>query len=276
MVRASTEIGDRLGPFTLEAVLGEGGMGTVYRATREHSAEVVAVKVLKQALSRDEVYRRRFDREAHVAREVRHRHLVPVLESGDDRGVRYMAMAYVDGRSLEERIAPHPLPIGDAIRIVNEVAAGLDALHAHELVHRDVKPSNIMLARDGTALLTDFGLARGRALTVLTPPGQVMGTLDYMAPELICGQTAGPASDIYALACVAYACFVGRPPFDGHGMLEKAVAHLDEDPPDPAASRPDLPMPLTWGLSQGLAKDPARRPTTARAFARMLTLGADS
>lgn len=276
MTNAPLEAGDRLGPFTLEAVLGEGGMGTVYRATRESAAEIVAIKVLKQALSSDEVYRRRFEREARVAREVRHRHLVPVLESGDDRGVHYLVMAYVDGRSLAERIADGPLPIGEAVRIVNEVAAGLDALHAHELVHRDVKPSNIMLAQDGTALLTDFGLARGRALTVLTPPGQVMGTLDYIAPELIRGQTAEPVSDIYALACVAYACLVGRPPFGGQSMFEKAAAHLDQDPPDPAASRPDLPEPLVWGLSQGLAKDPAQRPTTARAYARMLALGADT
>jgi serine/threonine-protein kinase len=268
--------GRRIGPFTLEAVLGEGGMGIVYRGVRDRPAETVAVKVLKQALSSDEVYRRRFEREAQVAREVRHRHLVSVLESGDDRGVHYLAMAYVDGESLAERLDAGPLSTGEAARIVGEVAAGLDALHEHELVHRDVKPSNIMLAKDGTALLTDFGLARGRALTVLTRPGEVMGTLDYIAPELIRGEQASPASDIYALACVAYASLVGEPPFAGRGMFEKAAAHIDEDPPDPASRRPELPQPLSWGLLQGLAKDPARRPTTARAYARMLALGAKS
>ncbi len=194
MADAPTATGDRLGPFTLEAVLGEGGMGIVYRAIRHSSGETVAVKVLKQALSSDEVYRRRFEREAHVAREVRHRHLVPVLESGDDRGVRYLAMAFVDGPTLAERLAAGPLPVGEAVRIVSELASGLDALHAQELVHRDVKPSNAMLERDGTALLTDFGLARGRALTVLTKPGEVMGTLDYIAPELIRGDAATPAA----------------------------------------------------------------------------------
>jgi serine/threonine-protein kinase len=257
-------------------MLGEGGMGIVYRAVREPSGETVALKVLKQVLSSDEVYRRRFEREARVAREVRHRHLVPVLESGQDRGVQYLAMAYVDGDSLAERLAAGPLPIPEVVRITNEVASGLDALHASDLVHRDVKPSNIMLTTDGTALLTDFGLARGRALTVLTRPGEVMGTLDYIAPELIRGDSASPASDIYALACVAYKCFVGTAPFADLEMFEKAVAHIDQDPPDPAAARPDLPRPLAWGLLQGLAKDPAKRPTTARAYSRMLQLGADA
>jgi serine/threonine-protein kinase len=266
--------GDRLGPFRLGAVLGEGGMGVVYRAHREPSGETVAVKVLKQALSSDEVYRRRFEREARVAREVRHRHLVPVLEAGEDGEVHYLAMAYVEGRSLAERIEEGALPVQEVVRIVGEVGSALDALHASELVHRDVKPSNIMLAADGAAMLTDFGLARGRALTVLTRPGEVMGTIDYIAPELIQGASAGPESDIYALACVAYACIVGQTPFAGRGVFEKAVAHMSEDPPDPCLSRPDLPQPLAWGLLQGLAKDPAKRPTTARAYARMLALGA--
>jgi serine/threonine protein kinase len=274
-MQSKTIIGDRLGPFTLEAVLGEGGMGIVYRAVREPTGETVALKVLKQALSSDETYRRRFEREARVARDVRNRHLVPVLESGDDGGAHYLAMAYVDGPSLAEQLTTGPLSIADAVRIVGEVAVGLDALHANDLVHRDVKPSNIMLTSTGTALLTDFGLARGRALTVLTKPGEVMGTLDYIAPELIRGDGASPASDIYALACLAFACLVGTPPFADLGMFEKAVAHVDLDPPDPTVARPDLPRPLAWGLLQGLAKDPARRPTTARAYARMLSMGAD-
>jgi serine/threonine protein kinase len=267
-------LGQRLGPFRLKAVLGEGGMGLVYRAVREPSGEVVAVKVLKRALSRDEVYRRRFEREARAASQVEHRHLVPVLEAGEDDGVHYLAMAYVDGRSLGERIeAEGRLDLAESVRIVGEVASGLDALHAAGLVHRDVKPSNVMLGEDGAAALTDFGLARGEAFTVLTRPGEVMGTLDYLAPELISGTAATPSSDIYALGCVAYVCVTGSAPFAGRGMFEVAVAHVEEEPPDPAGKRPDLPSAVAWGLLQALAKDPARRPTTARAYARMLSAG---
>jgi serine/threonine protein kinase len=267
-------LGHRLGPFRLKAVLGEGGMGLVYRAVREPTGEIVAIKVLKRALSRDEVYRQRFEREARAAREVEHRHLVPVLEAGEDDGVHYLAMAYVDGRSLGERIETEgQLSLTECVRIVGELASGLDALHTKGLVHRDVKPSNVMLDRHGSAALTDFGLARGEAYTVLTRPGEVMGTLDYIAPELISGGGATPASDIYALGCVAYECMTGAAPFAGRGMFEAAVAHVEEQPPDPGEKRADLPSDLTWGLLHALAKDPARRPTTARAYARMLSAG---
>jgi serine/threonine protein kinase len=267
-------LGHRLGPFRLKAILGEGGMGLVYRAVREPGDELVAVKVLKRALSRDPVYRQRFEREARVASGVDHRHLVTVLESGEDDGVHYLVMAYVDGRSLGQRIEQKgPLSLSESVRIVAEVASGLDALHAAGLVHRDVKPSNIMLDEQGAAALTDFGLARGEAFTVLTRPGEVMGTLDYLAPELIAGAAASPSSDIYALGCVAYECLTGAAPFAGRGMFEVAVAHVEEEPPDPAEKRADLPSALSWGALQALAKDPARRPTTARAYARMLGAG---
>lgn len=268
-------VGSSVGLYRLEALLGEGAMGLVYRAVRESDGEAVALKVLKRALSRDQVYLQRFHREARVARQVRHRHLVPVLDAGNDSGAHYLAMAYVEGVSLEERIEGEgELPVDESVRIVAELASGLDALHAEGLVHRDVKPSNVMLDRNGSAVLTDFGLARGRAFTVLTRPGQVMGTLDYLAPELISGAAATPASDIYALGCVAYECVTSKPPFGGRAMFEVAVAHVEEEPLDPASARRDVPSALAWGLLQALQKDPSRRPTTARAYARMLEAGA--
>lgn len=268
------ESSDVLGPYRLESVLGEGAVGTVYRALRVSDGQVVALKVLKGKLAADETYRRRFAHEARAAQEVRHKHLVPILDAGEADGRPYLAVAFVDGRTLEERLEDGPMPLQEILRLAAGVGAGLDALHEHGLVHRDIKPSNIMLNQEGSALLTDFGLAKGPAYTVLTRPGQLVGTLDYLAPELIKGQEASPASDLYALGCVVYECVAGQPPFGGKGVLEIGMAHLDQEPPDPVESRPDLPSGLTWALRQALAKDPSDRPPTAAAYANMLTVAA--
>jgi serine/threonine protein kinase len=263
--------GERLGPYLLESILGEGAMGVVFRATREPDGLVVALKVLKRQLSRDEVYRRRFVHEARVAAAVEHKHLVPILEAGEAEERSYLAVQYVAGRSLEERIRDAgPLSLDEFLRVAAQAGSGLDALHRKGLVHRDIKSSNIMLDQQGEAALTDFGLAKGPAYTVLTRPGQVMGTLDYMAPELIKGEPATPASDIYAFGCVIYECITGAPPFAHKSMLQVGLAHLGEEPPDPLASRPDLPKELSWAVLQALAKEPERRPPTATAYGHML------
>jgi serine/threonine protein kinase len=252
-------------------------MGVVYRAVREGDGQLVALKILRHELVGDDVFRKRFLHEARAAREVQHRHLVPVLEAGESEGQQYLAVAYIEGGSLESLIqASGPLELETVVRIAAEVGAGLDALHAQGLVHRDVKPSNIMLDDDGAASLTDFGLARGRGYTVLTKPGQVMGTLDYLAPELIKGEPASPASDIYALGCTICECIAGQPPFADKGRLEAAIAHLEEEPPDPCAGRADLPPQLSWAILRALAKNPADRPTTATAYARMLQVAAST
>jgi serine/threonine protein kinase len=265
--------GDSVGPFRLEELLGEGAMGLVYRALREDTGETVALKLLKRALSRDAIYRQRFLREANVAKQVKDRHLVPVIEAGEHDEVHYLAMQYVDGGSLDDRIeADGPLELAECLRITAEVAAGLDALHREGLVHRDVKPSNIMLDAEGRAALTDFGLARGPAFTVLTKPGQVMGTLDYLAPELISGDAASAASDIYALGCVVYECLTGSAPFAGARIFEIAVAHVEQEPRNPCELREGLPADLGWAVVSALAKRPEQRPTTARAYARMLVV----
>lgn len=264
-----------LGPYRLEEVLGEGGMGIVFRAVREPDGENVALKVLKRAFVEDETFRRRFAHEARAAQEVSHRHLVPILEAGEIGGRQYLAVAYVRGRSLAQRIGDSgPLPVDLALGVAAGVGSGLDALHDRGLVHRDVKPANVLLDETGTALLTDFGLAKGRAYTVLTRAGQVMGTLDYLAPELIKGEKATTATDIYALGCVVFECLVGSPPFGGKAMYEVGIAHLEEEPPDPSLLRPELPTSLGWAVLQALQKDPARRPTSATAYAMMVRVGA--
>ena len=271
---AALEVGHRLGPYRIEARLGQGGMGIVFRA-RHDNGRTVALKVLREELAADEAFRRRLAREARAAAEVAHPNLAPVLEAGEADGRLYLAVRYVDGRSLAERLAADgPLPVDELVRLAAEVGTGLDALHRRGIVHRDVKSANILLAADGTAVLGDFGLAKGRAWTVLTRPGQVLGTLDYLAPELIRGEPAGPLSDLYALGCVLYECLAGTPPFAGRGVLRIGMAHLEEEPGDPAAGRSDVPPALSWTVRQALAKDPARRPTSAGALARMLRLAA--
>jgi serine/threonine-protein kinase len=269
--------GQRLGPYRLEEPLGEGAVGLVYRATRVADGAVVALKVLRPRLSADREFVQRFLHEARAAQEAESRHLVPIVDAGEADGRHYLAASFVAGSSLERRIeAAGPLPIEDVVRVVAHVAAGLDALHRHKLIHRDVKPSNILLDEQGGAALTDFGLAKGPAYTVLTKPGQLMGTLDYMAPELIRGEEATPATDLYALGGVAFECLAGTAPFGHRGLLEVATAHLEEEPPDPCAGRPDAPAGLSWAALQALAKDPAARPPTAIAYAHLLRAAASA
>lgn len=263
--------GEVVGQYRLEEALGEGGMGIVFRAVREPDGQIVALKVLRRALSADESYQHRFLREARVASEVRHRHLVPILDAGEANGRFFLAAEYVAGGSLEGRIASAgKLPLDEVVRVAAQVGSALDALHQHGLVHRDVKPANVLIRPDGSAVLTDFGLAKGRAYTVLTKPGQVMGTIDYLAPELIRGGQAGPASDMYALACLLYECLTGGPPFADRSILQVGMAHLDEQPADPCAGRDDAPPSVGWVILQGLEKDPERRPPTATALSHML------
>jgi serine/threonine-protein kinase len=265
--------GDPIGPYRLEERLGEGAVGIVFRAVREPDGELVALKVLRAELSHDEEYRRRFVREARAAGEVHHKHLVPILDAGEADGRSYLAVRFIDGPSLgdvlEREGALEPAAIA---RIVAHVGSGLDALHAAGMIHRDVKPSNVMVDSTGSARLTDFGLAKGRAYTVLTKPGSIMGTLDYLAPELLRGGEATPATDLYALGCLAYECVAGRAPFGDRSMLELADAHLNDEPPDPTAGRIDASSSVSWAILQALAKDPDDRPPSGTAFGHMVSV----
>jgi serine/threonine-protein kinase len=264
--------GDTLGGYRVESVLGEGGMGRVYGARRDADGTQVALKVLKKELAGDYVFQQRFRQEARAAAEVENPHLVPIFEAGEADGYQYLAVAYLPGGSLADRIeADGNLSAPDTSRVMKDVALGLDALHGAGIVHRDIKPGNVLFDGNGTALLTDFGLAKGRAYTVLTQPGQVMGTLDYLAPELIRGEPATPQSDLYALGCVAYECVVGAAPFAHKSFFEIGLAHLEEVPDDPREKRPELPESLSAAILGALEKDPANRPAGAGAFAGLLT-----
>src|SRR5262249_52038114 len=207
---------------------------------------------------------------ARSAAEVRHPNLVPIVDAGEVEGRQFLASAYIRGRTLEDRIVREgPLDVDELVRVVSELADGLNALHERDLVHRDVKSANVLISEDGTVLLTDVGLAKGRAYTVLTRPGQVMGTLEYLAPEVIKGHPATVATDVYALGCVAFECAAGQTPFGDRTGLQIAMAHLGGDPHDPGAGRADWPSGLSAAVLEALAKEPAERPS-ARAYAEGL------
>ena len=271
------ETEERLGPYRLLSLLGQGQMGVVFRARRDTDDETVALKILRNELAGDELYRRRFEREARIASELAHENVVPVVDFGEASGRLYIAALYVRGVSLSERIAAHgALSLAEALRLVSDLSGALEALHSRGLVHRDVKPANVMMDERGAAALTDFGLARGVADTVLTKTGVVVGTVDYLAPELIRGQPATQSSDLYALGCVAYECLAGAPPFADKAYVETLLAHVQDEPPDLRALRAELPESVSWTVLKALAKDPAERPPTATAYARMLRASAQT
>ena len=258
----------QVGRYEVLALLGEGATGVVYRAAAADGSEV-AVKVLREP---EPVARHRFEREARIAEEAASRHLVPILEVGDG----FIVMPLYRQGSLADAIRRGgPLSLPAVLRLAAELGQALDALHARAVVHRDVKPSNVMLGDDG-AVLADFGLARGANSTQLTREGQLVGSAHYLAPELIEGHAASPASDIYAFGCLLYECVTGAPPFTGRADAELGYAHLVDPPPDPRSRRADLPDDVAEALRSALAKDAHERPTSATALARMLHLAGRS
>jgi serine/threonine protein kinase len=270
MTPRELESGGRLGEYSLEALLGEGGMGLVFRAVGA-DGELVALKVLRQELGEEEVFKERFSQEARAAAEVHHPNLVPIIGAGEAEGRHYLVVRYAEGGSLDDRLLEDgSLEVSETLALAEGLAGGLDALHAAGLVHRDVKASNVVFDRDGKGMLTDFGLAKGRAYTVLTRPGQVLGTAEYLAPELVRGERATPATDIYALGCLISECLTGSTPFSEKTLAQIVIAHLDDEPPDPSAQRPDVGPELGRAVLTALAKDPGERPESAGAYASLL------
>jgi serine/threonine protein kinase len=265
---AELNAGESFGPYRIEGTLGVGGMGRVYKATAPDGQEV-ALKLIKGDIARDRVFRRRFDREARIAQRVTHPHVVPVLDTGEQAGVPYLTQRFIRGGSLADLLERDgTLDAQTAVTICTQVAGGLDSLHEGGLIHRDVKPGNIVL-EDGVAYITDFGLAKDTKGSLLTKPGQAVGSLDYMAPEQIRGEDVSAATDVYALGCVMCECMSGSPPFDRPGM-GVLMAHLKDEPPDPCAERNDTPPGFGEAIMKALAKDAADRPPTASAYAELL------
>jgi serine/threonine protein kinase len=264
-------VGTRFGRYEIDSLIGIGGMGKVYRAIASDRTPV-ALKLVKADLARDEMFRRRFAREARIAQTVRHPHVVAVRDTGEEDGIPYLAAELITGTTLEERLEREGrLAIEATVRICAEVAGGLQALADAGMVHRDVKPANILLDQAGTAYITDFGLAKVSDASVLTRPGQPLGSMDYMPPEQIRGEPVTAAADIYGLGCVAYECLTGQPPFADREGMAVLWAHLQDVPPDVAAERPDVTPELAQAVAAALRKQPEERPATIVAFAQALS-----
>jgi serine/threonine-protein kinase len=255
------------GRYTIDAEIGRGGMATVYGADDLRHGRRVAIKVLRPELTAT-LGAERFLREIGIAARLTHPHIVPLLDSGTADGLLYYVAQYVPGGSLRSRLQEGPLPVRDALRIAEEVGAGLDFAHRSGIVHRDVKPENILFA-DGHAVLTDFGIARTNSARTdfRTDEGLIIGTPEYMSPEQASGeeQLTG-ASDIYSLACVVYEMLTGQSPFAGGSAQAIVSRHVTMVPPNARAIRPEVPDGVVRALGRAMAKDPAERFGSIGAF----------
>lgn len=268
------EAGDTVSGYKLSSLIAVGGMGRVYRASAP-GGEEVALKLVKASLAEDLVFRKRFERESQIAQRIEHPHVVAVLDAGEERGIPFLVQRLMRGGSLEQQIeARTRLSVSDAVSMCRQVAEGLDAVHAAGLIHRDIKPANILLDEDGVYAITDFGLAKDMVGTVLTRPGQALGSVDYMAPEQIRGESVDGATDVYGLGCVTYECIVGSAPFAGRQGLSVLWAHLQDVATNPSDTRTDVPAELGGAVLRALEKEPSDRPQTATQFAEILSAAA--
>jgi YVTN family beta-propeller protein len=257
-------VGSELAGYQIEALIGRGGMGAVYRAEELVLGRKVALKVIAPELAEDSRFRERFLRESRIAASLDHPHIVPIFKAGDEDGALFLAMRYVEGTDLAKLLRDGgALAPRRAIALLEQVAEALDAAHEKGLVHRDVKPSNVLLAVAGGkehCYLADFGLTkRTGSLSGISAPGDVVGTLEYVAPEQITGNEVDARADLYSLGCVLYECLTGQPPFPRATDVALLWAHVHEEPPRPSEVRPELPTAIDGILGRALAKEPGRR-----------------
>ncbi len=273
-----TWIGTEIGSYKIVEAIGSGGTSVVYRAEHVRLGRPAALKLLGTGFGGSD-FSERFLRESRLAASLQHPNIVPVYDAGEERGVLYIAMAYIAGSDLRELLEREgPLDLRRTLRIAGQIADALDTAHAAGLVHRDVKPANILVTEDDRALLTDFGAVK----EVIGPgadTGGFLGTVDYAAPEQIENRDVSTRVDVYGLACVLWECLTGSPPFRRASEVETLYSHLHSPPPRLRSLRPDLPAPLEPVLSRGLAKSPLDRYpgcgdllTAARAAGRPLRL----
>jgi serine/threonine-protein kinase len=251
----------RVGPFELERKLGVGGMGVVYLGTYLKNGRKMAVKVLAPEMSADGRLLRRFLREMAILSRLRHPHIVRYYGGGKDKTQHFYAMEYMDGGSVEQMLKKKGrFGWEEAINYSRQVALALEYAHNHGIIHRDLKPANLFMGKDGLVKLGDFGIARDTQATALTAAGRTVGTYAYMAPEQISGKPpVSRKTDLYALGCVMFEMLTGKPPFTAPTAAEMLFAHLEEEPPDVAATAPDCPEAVGKLVSKLLEKDPEER-----------------
>jgi serine/threonine protein kinase len=261
--------GSRFGHYRLMRLLGRGGFGEVYEAEDMVMDRVVAVKLLAAPYSQNQVFRQRLYREALAAGRLREPHVVPVHHCGEIDGALYIDMRLIDGTDLQHVLANEgALSPARAVAIVRQIAAALDAAHSAQMVHRDVKPANILLTPDDFACLVDFGLANAATDAKLTSSGATIGTFAYMAPERLSNAETTHRGDIYALACVLYECLTGVPPYGAVDLPALITAHLTAPIPLPSLQRPGIPADFDKVIQHGMAKNPDDRYSSAGELAR--------
>lgn len=269
--------GENFAGYRVESFIARGGMGVVYRALDVQLGRPVALKLLAPELSAHEKFRQRFVRESKLAASVDHPNILPIYAAGEWSGVLYIAMRFVHGTDLKAELDQRgAFPLPEALRILSDTAAALDAAHKAGLVHRDVKPGNILLSNNTEGrrhvYLTDFGLTkRATSATGVTTVGHFLGTLDYVAPEQIRGQDIDGRADVYALACVAYTLLAGHPPFDHDDDSAQLWAHMVEEPPFLRRERPEFPESVERAIREGMAKQPDDRPPSCVRLIEMMS-----
>ena len=265
--------GTPFGRYRLVELLGRGGMGEVWRAYDTAIDRVVALKVLPATFADDQVFQERFRREARAAAGLDEPHVVPIHDFGEIDGRLFVTMRLIKGRDLQALLAEGPLQPERAVGIVEQIASALQAAHEVGLVHRDVKPSNILVAKDDFAYLIDFGIARAAGETGLTTSGATVGTWAYMAPERFRTGAADARADVYALTCVLHQCLTGRLPFPGDSLEQVAAAHMFSPPPAPSKLQHGVPATMDGVIATGMAKEVHQRYATAKDLAKAARAG---
>ena len=259
------------GRYRLESKLGSGGMSTVYLALDEVLDRPVAIKLLHREISEEADQLERFRREARAAARLSHPNLVGVIDAGEDDGRPYIVFEYIQGRTLKRRIQEEGrLPVDEAVAYGIEIGRGLTAAHARKLVHRDVKPQNVLIDPDGRAKVTDFGIARSLESKGLTATGRVLGTTDYVSPEQAMGEDVDERSDVYSLGVVLYEMLTGDVPFDAETQVGVAMKHVNEPMPDVQATRPEVSAAVAAVVDRATTKDSRDRYSTVAEMVRDL------
>jgi serine/threonine-protein kinase len=259
-----SRVGSQIGPYRLRRLLGKGGMGEVYEAEDTVKDRIVALKLLPESASNDPVFRKRLQREAHSAGRLQEPHVVPIHDYGEVDGLLYVDMRMIDGTDLRKVLNRFgPMTPARAVAIVRQIASALDAAHESGVMHRDVKPENIILTRDDFAYLVDFGIANAVTDEKLTELGTAVGTYAYMAPERFTNDEVTYRADIYALTCVLHECLTGSQPYPGDSVSVMITSHLMQPIPKPSEERPGIPPAFDWVIAKGMAKKPADRYASA-------------